>query len=255
LPLYLAMTAVGGSQVAHAQTQQPQQTQVANQAISWYVLSSTVRFSDTFSVYGEIQPRLAGFATSMQQFQVRAALQYHVKPTLFFGVGYSFVETWQYGEFPVAAAFPEHRMYEQAQGSHKLGRVEFHHRGRLEQRFLGRMTKDDTGTYQLTSFTGNQRIRYQLRVVVPLTRPKLLPRTLFLSVYDELFLRLASELPANNTFDQNRISLSLGLQVTKEFSAQLGYLNQTLEKSDGLRFESNHGLLVSLTYNPDLRGK
>jgi len=71
--------------------------------------------------------------------------------------------------------------------------------------------------------------------------------------YDELFINFASKLAKANIFDQNRASLSLGYYFTKELNASVGYLNQYIEKSDGTRFEDNHGMLVMLTYNPDLR--
>lgn len=234
---------------ASAQTE----ARTEQQGMSWWVLNSTIRFHDLVSVYLELQPRAADFIKSPLQVQARGALNLHLNKDIFFSLGYVFTETWPYGAFPAATPFPEHRLWEQAQMGHQVGRVRFQHRGRLEQRFIGHMTKGDDGEYFLENFDYSNRMRYLIRAIIPLNHANLDPNTFFLNIYDEIFINFASPLVKANIFDQNRASLSLGYQATTDFSVQVGYINQFIEKSDGLRFESNHGLLVTVTYNPDLR--
>lgn len=231
----------------------PPEARTAQQAMSWLLMNSTARVHDRLSVYLELQPRFANFMTSMLQLQARGALNFHLNDDVTFSLGYVYTETWPYGEFPAPARFPEHRLWEQAQLNHKMGRVYFQHRARLEQRFIGNMAQGEDGEYALTGFDYSNRVRYLIRATVPLNRATLEPRTVFVTLYDEIFINFASPLVKANIFDQNRASLSLGYQATDAWSVQAGYLNQFIEKPDGLRFESNHGLLVTLTYNPDLR--
>jgi hypothetical protein len=231
----------------------PQEARTAQQGVSWFLLSSTICFHDRLSVYLELQPRAAGFITSMQQLLTRGALNFHLNADVTFSLGYAYVETWPYGEFPAPARFPEHRLWEQAQLNHKMGRVHFQHRARLEQRFIGRMTEGQDGESALDGFDHGNRARYLIRATVPLNRATLEPGAVFLTLYDEIFINFAGPLVQANLFDQNRASLSLGYQATEAVSVQAGYISQFIEKPDGLRFESNHGLLVTLTYNPDLR--
>jgi len=71
-----------------------------------------------------------------------------------------------------------------------------------------------------------------------------------MNVNDEVFLGFGQGI-AKNILDQNRFICTLGYQFNKDFSFQLGYLNQFVIKADGLRIERNHTLWTALTYNLD----
>ncbi|MFM7684149.1 MAG: DUF2490 domain-containing protein, partial [Bacteroidota bacterium] len=58
-----------------------------------------------------------------------------------------------------------------------------------------------------------------------------------------------------NILDQNRFNASLGWRFNKDFNIQFGYLNQYVAKSDGIKMERNHTLLISTVYNFDLTKK
>lgn len=243
---------LAASSPLRAQTATPSEAVTAQQSIAWLLLNSTVRFHDRLSLYVEAQPRFFEFS-SMQQLLLRGALNVHLHPDLLISAGYGFVETWAYGAFPSAAAFPEHRLWEQAQLNSQVGRVRFQNRARLEQRFIGQLSKDSDGDYFVDGYQETNRFRHLLRITVPLNRTTMTAKTVFISLYDEIFLNFGSPLVKANLFDQNRATASLGYHFTDDFNLQLGYINQLIEKSDGLRFESNHGLLVTVTYNPDVR--
>lgn len=235
-----------------AQTTAPSESVTAQQSIAWLLLNSTIRFHDRLSLYLEVQPRFFEF-NSMQQLLLRGALNVHLHPDLVISAGYALVETWAYGAFPSNAAFPEHRLWEQAQLNSQVSRVRFQNRARLEQRFLGQLSKDSDGDYFADGYQETNRFRHLLRITVPLNRASMTAKTVFISLYDEIFLNFGSPLVKANLFDQNRATASLGYHFTDDFNLQVGYINQLIEKPDGLRFESNHGLLVTVTYNPDVR--
>jgi hypothetical protein len=94
------------------------------------------------------------------------------------------------------------------------------------------------------------RVRYRLMVNVPLSRKEMDNNTLFLNVNDELFLGYGKGIE-KNILDQNRFIAALGWRFSPDFNIQLGYLNQMIFKSDGIKVERNHTLWLSTTYNMD----
>lgn len=75
--------------------------------------------------------------------------------------------------------------------------------------------------------------------------------TLFLSLYEEVFLGFGKGI-GRNILDQNRLYGAIGWRFNAKSNVQLGYLNQFVIKSDGLKMERNHNLQLSWTYNFDL---
>jgi hypothetical protein len=78
----------------------------------------------------------------------------------------------------------------------------------------------------------------------PLNKPKIEKGTLFLGVYDELFINAQS-----NFFDRNRLYGALGYQINASTGVQAGMLYQQ-QSTFGKAY-----LQFSVTFNPDLRTK
>ncbi len=213
-----------------AQTAIPSESVTAQQSIAWLLLNSTVRYHDRLSLYVEAQPRFFEF-NSMQQLLLRAALNVHLHPDLLISAGYGFVQTWPYGAFPSSAAFPEHRLWEQAQLNSQVSRVRFQNRARLEQRFLGQLSKDSDGDYFVDGNQETNRFRHLFRITVPLNRAWMTAKTVFISLYDEIFLNFGSPPVKANRFDQNRTTASLGYHFTDDFNLQVGYIYQLIERT------------------------
>ena len=91
----------------------------------------------------------------------------------------------------------------------------FEHRYRVEQRWISSASATDYAN----------RIRYRLQLNVPLNKAEMTDNTLFISVYDEIFLNIAE-----NPFDQNRLYGALGYKFNKSLSLQTGYLRHRLGK-------------------------
>lgn len=162
------------------------------------------------------------------------------------------VNSFAYGDQPIAHETTEHRIWEQVILKNKVGRVEIQHRYRLEQRFIENWLKNSDNTFQLDGFVFRQRVRYRFLATIPLSRKYLDNNTLFLSVYDEPFLGFGEGI-GKNILDQNRLYIALGWRFTKDFNVQLGYLNQYIVKANGVDQERNHTLQIGLTYNLDFR--
>lgn len=238
----LAVAGVGMRFEARAQAE----NRVADMAThAWYQYFGDHRFTDHWGLHTEAQLRRASLLSDKQQLLLRAGINYTVNDQVMLTAGYGYVETYPYGEYPGRAAFPEHRIYEQVQLTPApLGRLGLSHRYRLEQRFI-----EFPG---LKEFQLLHRARYQVRATLPLTGPKVAPRTLYAFGYDEVFVGFGRHV-ASNIFDQNRLSAGLGYKITPIFAVEAGYLNQLVAHRDGRVFEYNHTLTLGVVGNLDLR--
>jgi hypothetical protein len=119
----------------------------------------------------------------------------------------------------------------------------------MEQRLIDNWS-NSSGTFIQGKDNFLNRVRYRMMVNVPLSRKEMANNTLFLNVNDELFLGFGKGI-AKNILDQNRFIAALGWRFNPNFNIQLGYLNQMVLKTDGIKVERNHTLWLSTTYNID----
>jgi hypothetical protein len=230
------------------------QKDIAISGNAWAMYFGNHRLSERWGIHTEYQWRRADMFNDWQQSLLRLGIDYYGKNNVQYTAGYGWIKTFQYGDQPVSHDFDEHRIWEQLILKNKAGRVDFHHRYRLEQRFLENWVKDASGNYALDVYLFRQRVRYRFMITMPLSRKEMENNTLFLSAYDEPFLGFGKGI-AKNILDQNRLYVALGWRFNSNFNVQLGYLNQYVVKKDGIQAERNHTLQIGLTYNLDLSKK
>jgi hypothetical protein len=189
-----------------------------------------------WGVHLEMQNRLSEWGEDWQQVLFRTGINYQIDPKMSVSLGYAFVETFPYGELPAAAAFDEHRIYEQFGCKDSWMGLDWQHRFRLEQRFIEDLAAAD--------WRPENRIRYMLRTAVPLTEDK----SWYIAMWDEVFLNFGGNLD-NNHFDQNRAFAGIGHKLDKFTALEVGFLEQTLQKRGGANWENNHTVAVWLTSN------
>jgi hypothetical protein len=230
-----------------------------HESIGWYNYFGTLKLSEKFSLHTEYQWRRAGVITQWQQGLLRLGVNYHVNPRVLLRVGYGHIETYAYGDIPLNAlgrSFTEHRIFQMVQLSHREGKIDLSHRFMLEQRFVGRyssanLTRED-------EFPLLHRIRYMVRLQLPLRGTQVQPKVPYVALYDEVFVGFGKNVNAN-VFDQNRLGVLLGYGFTKTVRVEAGYLNQVLQFGRQLNgrnvFQNNHGLIVNANFAFDLRKK
>jgi hypothetical protein len=236
-----------------AQSIRAQKT-ISNQNHAWVTYLGNHSLSDKISLHTEYQWRRADGFNNWQQSLTRIGVDYHLLPNLSVTAGYGWIVTYPYGEQPIAHQINEHRIWQQVNAKVKYGRFELQHRYRLEQRFLENYIKNPDGTFTRGTDLFRQRVRYRAMVLVPLSRKEMLDNTLFLNVNNELFLGFGKGI-GKKILDQNRFNLALGWRFNKDLNVQVGYLNQFVVKSDGIKAERNHTLLISTIYNIDFTKK
>ena len=114
----------------------------------------------------------------------------------------------------------EHRIYQEALYPVKFGnRIYTNHRFRYEQRFVENQNL-------------RSRYRYNLFINVPLNKKTLEKKTLYLALYNEIFINGQRAIGNNNSveiFDRNRAYAALGYFIKNGFRVQLGVMNQTTD--------------------------
>ncbi|MBK6777099.1 MAG: DUF2490 domain-containing protein [Flavobacteriales bacterium] len=230
------------------------QDPVADQRNAWVMYNGNHRLTKHWGVHTEGQWRRHDGVEHWQQSVVRVGADYYTPAGPMISAGYGWIASFPYGEQPIAYRFNEHRIWQQFLLAQSAWRAQFQHRFRLEQRFMEQRIPDGEGGTVADGHQFKQRARYRFMVTVPLSRKELLNNTLFLAVYDEVFIQFGQHVGAN-VLDQNRLYAALGWRFNTNVNVQLGYLNQYVFKADGIRAERNHTLQVGLVYNLDLRGE
>lgn len=187
---------------------------------AWFMYFGNHKLNDRIGIHAEVQFRRTEFVSEAQQLLLRTGVDYYTKANIRFTVGYAYIETHPYGDFPVANTFPEHRIWQQMLVSQSIGKVKLSHRYRLEQRMIGNAA---TGEFKNGRY--ENRVRYMAKATVNVTGGS---HPVFISVYDEIFANFGKEV-AYNIFDQNRLYGAIGFTVTDAIKVEVGYLNQLVQ--------------------------
>ncbi len=226
---------------------------ISDQTNAWVIYFGNHRLTEHFGIHTEYQWRRADFFNDWQQSLLRLGVDYYAKNNTQLTAGYGWIKSYQYGDQPIVHDLNEHRIWEQFIMKSKLCRFDVQHRYRLEQRFIENWVKDLlTNEFNCEGYLFRQRVRYLCRATIPISRKEMKDNTLFLSFYDEVFLGFGKGI-AKNILDQNRLYGAIGWKFNSNFNVQLGYLNQFVVKSDGIKSERNHTFQIGITYNLDFR--
>ncbi|GAA3931041.1 hypothetical protein GCM10022406_15440 [Hymenobacter algoricola] len=159
--------------------------------------------------YVEVQARANGLLRQYFYNELKGGLSYDLDKnfTLLLGGG-------RYNTYEAPGPLTlEKRLWQQLVLSQYMSRLKIEHRYRVEQRWFRYRTEDSTAF--------RQRLRYRLNAFVPLNHQTVTNHTVFLSVYDEVFLN-----PRGPVLERNRFYVGLGYQLDRHLSLQLGWLRQ-----------------------------
>ncbi len=187
---------------------------------NWFIYFGNQKISSKFNWHNEVQYRNFNFAGDLQQLLLRTGIGYNLtENNNNVLLGYAFINTQNYlPNSDDKVGTNEHRIYQQYITRQNFGRVFMQHRYRIEERFL-------QADFQM-------RFRYFLSFNIPVNRKTMTEKTLYLSVYNEIFLNAQ-----NSTFDRNRLYGALGYVINKNFRAEVGFMAQTLENTNRNQFQ------------------
>lgn len=222
-------------------------------SIGWYNIFLTKKITDKWSTHTEYQWRRDEFVLHGQQSLLRVGINYKVNQKLTARVGYGWIETYPYGTINLQAAgktFTEHRAFQALMLNDQMSILEIQHRFMLEQRWIGRYTKPDIHIED--DYVYVNRMRYMLRLQIPLGKKLIEDKTFYAALYDEIFIQFGNNVQ-ENIFDQNRLGALLGYKLNKYFKLELGYLNQSVlfgrEISGNNILQKNNGFIVNSYFN------
>lgn len=227
--------------------------------IGWFNNFTTLKFSSKWSGHLEYQWRRENVVRDWQQSLLRLGVNYEAAPNLQLRVGYAWVETFPYGDIPLQAAgkqFPEHRSYQMATVTDNIGRLGLSHRFMLEQRWVGRYSNASLPKPDETVFTN--RMRYMLRLQLPLNKPAMGDKTWYAAAYDEVLVGFGKNV-GENVFDQNRLAAMLGYRFSKSLRVEGGFFQQIVQLGREVNnrnvFQYNNGVILNTYLTVDLSGK
>lgn len=233
-----------------------QNTRLTDQnAIGWYNYFGTFKLANKFGIHTEYQFRRAQTIKTWQQSLLRIGINYQLNSKVQLRVGYAWIETFAYGEFPINGMgkdFSEHRSFQMATITDTVFSIELSHRFMVEQRWVGRYSNSNLNREDEYPFLN--RIRYLLRFQIPLKRIKIKDKSPYLALYDEIFIGFGKNVN-ENIFDQNRVGILLGYRFSRKVRVEIGYLNQILqlgrEVNNSNVFQQNSGIILNVNFNFD----
>jgi Protein of unknown function (DUF2490) len=212
---------------------------------AWVSYSGDHAVAGRWGIHFDAQWRRAELGMQWQQYQLRPGVNFQANRYVTLTLGYAFTKTYPYGEFPVAKAIPEHRIYQQALVRHRVRGVHLSHRIRWEERFIRYpQNLDRSSTYQ-------NRFRYSLKADFPLTGENA-RMGWYIPAFNEILIGVPPNYGAR-PWDQNRAFVGVGRVLGNTGRVEAGYLNQFLGQRNGRVFEFNSTLLVTFSSTIPLR--
>ena len=209
-------------------------SQIDNEQLgAWYMYFFSKQFQGSvFGFQGDIQYRNWNIAGDLEQLLIRTGATYKPDGTqIKFTLGYGNITTGTFGD--VKSTTLESRIYQEAIFPVKFGnRFYTTHRFRYEQRFV-----------ENQNF--RTRYRYNLFLNIALSKPDMEPKTLYLALYNELFINGQRNIGENKSveiFDRNRFYTALGYVISKGLKIQAGLMNQSTNnwKKNQLQISLHH---------------
>ena len=213
--------------------------------VGWLKLSSDAPLAGPWHLYSELEARQANSQMGYQ-YLGRVGVRRYLGPSFALTAGYVLARN----EADLSHATdltttPEHRFYQEVAVNDADGAVRVSHRLRVEERWLRPALE--------APFRFAPRLRYQLRLVVPLARGGRLPVGAFYVVAaDELFASLGQQAPRGSFLEENRASAGLGRRLSSALTAEVAYLHQS-QQGSGSAARSRNALQLSVGYAVPVR--
>ena len=200
---------------------------------AWYMYFFNTTFKESsWGVQGDLQLRNWDLGGDLEQLLLRGGLTYVPKNTnVKLTLGYGDVTSGVFGSDNSTTR--ESRIYQEVLVPVKIGgRFYMNNRFRYEQRFV-----------ENQNF--RTRYRYNLFLNVGLTSKEMKKKTLYLALYNEIFVngqRTIGENKSVEIFDRNRFYAAFGYYLKDNLKVQLGITNQLTNnwKSNQLQFSLHH---------------
>jgi hypothetical protein len=210
---------------------------IAAQNLAFYGLlpawNQTGRISNKFSYNFFISTTIDAFDRTIDNIKYPAMdFQLYIQPSIIYvhNANFNLAASYTYQRNnPFTANYSnEHRLWQQAIYSHRIGKSRMAHRLRFEERFIEDRL---TGQYPFST-----RLRYQISFKMPLQGKTIDNNEFYFNTYNESYLSLTGN--KNAVYSENWTYAGFGFNTTKAGSIEIGYLFQVLvrDPQKDLRF-------------------
>ncbi|OWY24831.1 DUF2490 domain-containing protein [Sphingobacteriales bacterium UPWRP_1] len=220
------------------------QKSVMQQQQLWYAYYNTLVINKKWQLLTDVQERHFINPVQQHQFLVRTHLHYRTKTDWSLGAGGSlFIVGNPVPGGETNLMVPELRPHIEFNHKTKSNLLGISHRYRFEARFFHNTAGNELASgYQF----GNFRVRYRLGIELPLKLTSNARTPLKLKIADEVHLNFGKNI-TYNTFDQNRIYLSLSCDLLPDvLSLETGYLNWFQQRTTGNAYFMRHIFYLSV---------
>lgn len=214
---------------------------------TWLGYFNQTRFTKRSGVWLDLHLRLTtNFVEQKNLSIIRAGYTYYVSDQVRLTAGYAYVT--QYGLSEGEPDVPEHRPWQQIQWFEKKKGFNMMQWFRVDERFRTKVVDGEL----TDSYNFNWRFRYNIALTFPLKGKVVQAKTPFLFFNDEVMINAGKSI-VYNYFDQNRLFLGLGYQVTTHLNAQLGYMYVFQQLPAGNKYASINAIRLFVFHNLDFR--
>ncbi len=206
-----------------------------NEIGSWNIVNFNFKLNSKWNTFFEAQLRSLSFYDQFHYYEYKGGATYLIKKNFSVTTGIGSYNTYsEGGNFELPAKNLETRTWLQINMKNPLEFVTFEHRYRAEQRF--------------TSNGYRNRFRYRLGALVPINNKTIMPKTFYLTAWNEIFFT-----DNEPFFERNRFFMGCGYEFSKELTVQTGYIYQfdyRINDETGKNF-----LNLAILYTLDLNKK
>lgn len=217
---------------------------VATNAVTWFTYGGEHPLTRRLRLVLDETVRRADGVRVWQQLEASQGVTYVVRDGIELTSGYAYIATFPYGDLPVPARRPEHRLWEEVELARRTGRVAWESRTRVEHRWIG---SPDMALSTIADDRWREatRLRQRLGATIPLLGAGT-GDAWYLAPNVEAFLRVAPDAGVGGFLEETRTAVALGSRVGRHTRIEVGYLYQLARRAAGREQERNHALLLAL---------
>jgi Protein of unknown function (DUF2490) len=227
------------------------QKQTIHQNQVWLGYFNQSRFSKHWGSWVDLHLRTKeNFFDSLNQTILRFGGTYYLSDNVKFTAGYAYVTNYPQDNHAYVSR-QEHRIWQQFQWYSNYPRLRLMQWIRLEERFRQQIKNaHEIGN----GYNFNYRLRYSIRLMLPLASEPFAPGSFSAVFNDELFINFGKEI-VYNYFDQNRFFAGFAYHLNKRDVIQFGYMNLFQQMPSGNQYKSINAARIYYLQNLDFRKK
>lgn len=215
---------------------------ITTQSLVWFNYTIHKNFSKNYFLVTEFSERIFSNPIKQHQFLIRTHFHRNINSFMDFAPGFTyFLQSPHDPDSKSKLVVPEIRPHLEINAKHHATNMNLHIRYRAEYRMFKKVENDKI----VEGFNTNFRFRIMTGLDYVIYRLKN-DKNLKIKLQDEIHFNAGKSI-VYNVFDQNRIYMGLGLDLSKTTSFEAGYLNWYQQRPSGIDFYNRHIVRFQVT--------